>query len=221
MRLVIADDEVLLRQGLARLLETTDIEVIASVGDASALKTAVSEYEPDAVIVDIKMPPTHTDEGITAALDIRARHPNVAVLVLSHYLDSRYALRLLEHQEGSVGYLLKERVSDLAVLVDALRRVTEGECVVDPTIVARLISRRTKSSPVELLSERERQVLSLMAQGHSNAGICEQLVLSPRTVEAHIGHIFAKLNLTDSADYHRRVRAVLMYLRPNQPSDAQ
>lgn len=221
MRLVIADDEVLLRQGLTRLLETTDVEVIASVGDASALKAAVAEYEPDAVIVDIKMPPTHTDEGITAALDIRARHPNVAVLVLSHYLDSRYALRLLEHQEGSVGYLLKERVSDLAVLVDALRRVTEGECVVDPTIVARLMSRRTKSSPVELLSERERQVLSLMAQGHSNAGICEQLVLSPRTVEAHIGHIFAKLNLTDSADYHRRVRAVLMYLRPNQPSDAQ
>jgi len=221
MRLVIADDEVLLRQGLTRLLETTDVEVIASVGDASALKTAVAEYEPDAVIVDIKMPPTHTDEGITAALDIRARHPNVAVLVLSHYLDSRYALRLLEHQEGSVGYLLKERVSDLAVLVDALRRVTEGECVVDPTIVARLMSRRTKSSPVESLSERERQVLSLMAQGHSNAGICEQLVLSPRTVEAHIGHIFAKLNLTDSADYHRRVRAVLMYLRPNQPRDPQ
>ena len=221
MRLVVADDEVLLRQGLTRLLETTDVEVIASVGDASALKTAVAEYEPDAVIVDIKMPPTHTDEGITAALEIRARHPNVAVLVLSHYLDSRYALRLLEHQEGSVGYLLKERVSDLAVLVDALRRVTEGECVVDPTIVARLMSRRTKSSPVELLSERERQVLSLMAQGHSNSGICEKLFLSPRTVEAHIGHIFAKLNLTDSADYHRRVRAVLMYLRPNQPSDPQ
>lgn len=221
MRLVIADDEVLLRQGLTRLLETTDVEVIASVGDASALTTAVAEDEPDAVIVDIKMPPTHTDEGITAALDIRARHPNVAVLVLSHYLDSRYALRLLEHQEGSVGYLLKERVSDLAVLVDALRRVTEGECVVDPTIVARLMSRRAKSSPVEVLSERERQVLSLMAQGHSNAGICDQLVLSPRTVEAHIGHIFAKLNLTDSADYHRRVRAVLMYLRPNQPSNAQ
>jgi DNA-binding NarL/FixJ family response regulator len=221
MRLVIADDEVLLRQGLSRLLETTDVEVIASVGDASALKTAVAEYEPDAVIVDIKMPPTHTDEGITAALDIRASHPNVAVLVLSHYLDSRYALRLLEHQEGSVGYLLKERVSDLAVLVDALRRVTEGECVVDPTIVARLMSRRTKSSPVELLSERERQVLSLMAQGHSNAGICHTLFLSPRTVEAHIGHIFAKLDLTDSADYHRRVRAVLMYLRPNQPSDTQ
>jgi len=167
------------------------------------------------------MPPTHTDEGITAALDIRATYPKVAVLVLSHYLDSRYALRLLEHQEGSVGYLLKERVSDLAVLVDALRRVTEGECVVDPTIVARLMSRRTKSSPVELLSERERQVLSLMAQGHSNSGICEQLFLSPRTVEAHIGHIFAKLNLTDSADYHRRVRAVLMYLRPNQPRDPQ
>jgi DNA-binding NarL/FixJ family response regulator len=216
MRLVIADDEVLLRQGLTRLLETTDIEVIASVGDASALKTAVSEYEPDAVIVDIKMPPTHTDEGITAALDIRARHPNVAVLVLSHYLDSRYALRLLEHQEGSVGYLLKERVSDLAVLVDALRRVTEGECVVDPTIVSRLMSRRTQSSPVQTLSEREREVLSLMAEGHSNAGICDKLFLSPRTVEAHIGHIFAKLGLTDSADSHRRVQAVLLYLRPGQ-----
>lgn len=216
MRLVIADDEVLLRQGLTRLLETTDVEVIASVGDASALKTAVAEYEPDAVIVDIKMPPTHTDEGITAALDIRASHPNVAVLVLSHYLDSRYALRLLEHQEGSVGYLLKERVSDLAVLVDALRRVTEGECVVDPTIVARLMSRRTTPSPVQMLSEREREVLSLMAEGHSNLGICEKLFLSPRTVEAHIGHIFVKLKLTESTDYHRRVRAVLIYLRPSQ-----
>jgi DNA-binding NarL/FixJ family response regulator len=216
MRVVIADDEVLLRQGLSRLLETTDIEVVASVGDARALKDAVAEYKPDAALLDIKMPPTHTDEGITAALDIRAAHPDVAVLVLSHYLDSRYALRLLEHQEGSVGYLLKERVSDLAVLVDALRRVTEGECVIDPTIVARLMSRRTKPSPVQMLSEREQEVLSLMAEGHSNSGICEKLFLSPRTVEAHIGHIFAKLNLTDSADYHRRVRAVLIYLRPSQ-----
>ncbi|MEO8518436.1 MAG: response regulator transcription factor [Dermatophilaceae bacterium] len=220
MRVVIADDEVLLRQGLSRLLETTDIEVVASVGDARALKDAVAEYKPDAAIVDIKMPPTHTDEGITAALEIRTAHPDVAVLVVSHYLDSRYALRLLEHHEGSVGYLLKERVSDLAVLIDALRRVTEGECVVDPTIVARLMSRRTKSSLVEVLSEREREVLSLMAEGHSNAGICDKLFLSPRTVEAHIGHIFAKLDLTDGADYHRRVQAVLMCLRSGQASGA-
>lgn len=218
MRVVIADDEVLLRQGLSRLLETTHAQVVASVGDARALGQAVAEYEPDAVIVDIKMPPSHTDEGIVAALDIRSRYPSVAVLVLSHYLDSRYALRLLEHQERSVGYLLKERVSDLAVLVDALQRITEGECVVDPTIVSRLMSRRSRSGPIERLSPREQEVLSLMAQGHSNARICEQLVLSPRTVEAHVAHIFAKLALTDSAESHHRVQAVLMYLRRSHPS---
>ena len=213
MRIVIADDEVLLRQGLTRLLETTDVEVVASVGHPLALAQSVAKYEPDAAIVDIKMPPTHTDEGIMAALDIRESHPAVAVLVLSHYLDSAYALRLLEHHEGSVGYLLKERISDLAVLLDALRRITEGECVIDPTIVSRLMALRSRSSPVKTLSPREQEVLALMAQGHSNAGICRHLVLSPRTVEAHVAHIFSKLALTNAADSHRRVQAVLMYLR--------
>lgn len=213
MRVVVADDEVLLRQGLARLLTTADIEVVAAVGDAAALEAAVAEHVPDAVLVDIKMPPTHTDEGIVAALRIRAAYPAVAVLVLSHYLDSRYALRLLDHQLGSVGYLLKDRVSDLAVLVDALQRVTEGECVVDPTIVARLMLRPRRTPLVQLLSEREHEVLSLMAEGHSNQAICSRLFLSPRTVEAHIGHIFRKLELADAPEHHRRVRAVLLYLR--------
>lgn len=219
MRVIVADDEVLLRQGLGRLLVGAGIDVVASVGDAEALEAAVAEHEPDAVIADIKMPPTHSDEGIVAALRIRAALPRVAVLVLSHYLDSRYALRLLEHREGSVGYLLKERVSDLAVLVDALHRVTEGECVVDPTIVARLMQRQRQTPLIQLLSEREREVLSLMAQGHSNQAICSRLFLSPRTVEAHIGHIFSKLELPESHDHHRRVRAVLLFLRSSPSSE--
>jgi DNA-binding NarL/FixJ family response regulator len=212
MRVIVADDEALLRQGLAALLATTDIEVVATVGDALALTGAVESLHPDAVLVDIKMPPTHTDEGVRAALDIRWRHPDTGVLVLSHYLDSPYAMRLIETREGSVGYLLKERVSDLAVLVEALHRITDGESVVDPTIVARLINRRS-DSPVQRLSEREREILGLMAEGHSNTRIGQRLFLSPRTVEAHIGHIFGKLDLTPSDDYHRRVLAVLAYLR--------
>lgn len=212
MRVIVADDEALLRQGLAALLATTDIDVVATVGDGLSLTRAVDMLHPDAVLVDIKMPPTHTDEGIRAALDIRRRHPDTGVLVLSHYLDSRYAMRLLETREGSVGYLLKERVSDLVVLVEALRRIADGESVVDPTIVARLIHRRP-SSPLQRLSEREREILALMAEGQSNARIGARLFLSPRTVETHIGHIFGKLNLAPSDDYHRRVLAVLAYLR--------
>lgn len=211
MRVIVADDETLLRQGLAALLTTTDIDVVATVGDGAALTQAVGRLHPDAVLVDIKMPPTHTDEGIRAALDIRRNHPDTGVLVLSHYLDSRYAMRLMQSREGSVGYLLKERVSDLAVLVEALHRITEGESVVDPTIVARLINR--PHSPIQRLSEREREILALMAEGHSNPRIGERLFLSPRTVEAHIGHIFTKLDLAPSDDYHRRVLAVLAYLR--------
>jgi DNA-binding NarL/FixJ family response regulator len=217
VRVIVADDEALLRQGLAALLATTDIDVVATVGDAQALTRAVDTLHPDAVLVDIKMPPTHTDEGIRAALDIRRHHPGTAVLVLSHYLDSRYAMRLMETREGSVGYLLKERVSDLAVLVEALHRITDGESVVDPTIVARLINRRSHS-PIQRLSDREREILALMAEGHSNARIGQRLFLSPRTVEAHIGHIFHKLDLATSDDYHRRVLAVLAYLRGAPPS---
>lgn len=211
MRVIVADDEALLRQGLAALLATTDIEVVDTVGDAEALGRSVDRLAPDVAVVDIRMPPTHTDEGIRAALDIRRRHPGTGVLVLSHHLDSRYAMRLIETREGAVGYLLKERVSDLAVLVEALHRITDGESVVDPTIVARLVSR--PSSPIQRLSAREREILSLMAEGHSNARIGQRLYLSPRTVEAHIGHIFHKLDLAESDDYHRRVLAVLAYLR--------
>ncbi len=213
MRVVIADDEVLLRQGLARLLTETGFDVVGTAGDASALMRHVELDRPDVVIVDIKMPPTHTDEGLVAALKIQQLHPSVGVLVLSHYLESRYAMRLLEQHPERAGYLLKERVSDVAVLVDAVHRIGDGECVLDPTIVSRLLARQRDTGPLGQLSERERQVLTLMAEGHSNQGICRRLRLSPKTVEVHVGHIFRKLGLADSADYHRRVLAVLALMR--------
>lgn len=213
MRVVVADDEVLLREGLARLLTETGVDVVGTAGDGATLMRQVQLERPDVAIVDIKMPPTHTDEGLVAALKIRELHPSVGVLVLSHYLESRYALRLLEQHPERTGYLLKERVSDLAVLIDALHRIADGECVLDPTIVSRLLNRRRDTSPLSRLTEREREVLTLMAEGHSNQGICQKLHLSPKTVEAHIAHIFLKLQLTGSADYHRRVLAVLTLLR--------
>ncbi len=213
MRVVIADDEVLLREGMARLLTEVGLEVVATVGDAPELMRSVALDQVDVAIVDIKMPPTNTDEGLVAARAIRELYPAVGVLLLSHYLDSRYALRLLDQYTEGVGYLLKERVSDVLVIVDALHRVAEGECVVDPTIVSRLLGRRRVNSPVEQLTERERDVLALMAEGHSNQGIATALVLSPKTVERHVGHIFSKLELVDSGDNHRRVLAVLTFLR--------
>jgi DNA-binding NarL/FixJ family response regulator len=213
MRVVIADDEVLLREGLSRLLTEVGIEVVASVGDGQTLIRRVALDQPDVVIVDIKMPPTHTDEGLVAALAIRQRHPDIGVLVLSHYLDSRYAMQLLQQHPGGVGYLLKERVSDVLVLVDSLRRLADGESVVDPTIVSRLVSRNRVGSPLSQLTDREREVLALMAEGHSNHGIAVRLVLSPKTVERHVGNIFGKLDLVESDDHHRRVLAVLTLLR--------
>lgn len=213
MRVVIADDEVLLREGLARLLVELGFEVVGKAGNLDDLLTTVAVTRPDLAVVDIKMPPTHTDEGLVAARKIGISQPDVGILVLSHYLDSRYAMRLLEQHPGGVGYLLKERVSDVAVLTDALRRVGEGECVLDPTIVARLVDQPRPGGPLAQLSDREREVLALMAQGRSNGAIRERLVLSPRTVEAHVKHIFTKLGLDECQDDHRRVLAVLTYLR--------
>ncbi len=213
MRVVIADDEALLREGLSRLLTEVGVEVLASVGHPDDLLRVVALDRPDVAIVDIKMPPTRTDEGVAAAHVIRERHPEVGVLLLSHYLDSRYATDLLERHPGGVGYLLKERVSDVHVLLDALRRVAEGECVLDPTIVARLLERRRPDQPVQQLTERELEVLALMAEGRSNQNIADTLVLSPKTVERHVGNIFGKLALSPSDDQHRRVLAVLAFLR--------
>jgi DNA-binding NarL/FixJ family response regulator len=213
MRVVIADDEVLLRDGLDRLLTEAGFDVVGKAGTPQELRREVELTRPDVAIIDIKMPPTHTDEGLVAADEIRASHPDVGVLVLSHYLESHYAMRLLEQHPGGAGYLLKERVSGVGVLADALARVHEGECVVDPTIVSRLLRRARPASPLGHLTEREREVLALMAEGRSNKGICERLFLGPKTVEGHVRNIFAKLGVGESGDDHRRVLAVLSYLR--------
>jgi serine/threonine-protein kinase len=213
MRVVIADDELLLREGLARLLSDAGIDVVGKAATGEELLRRVEATRPDVAIVDIKMPPTHTDEGLAAAGEIRDTYPEMGVLVLSQYLESSYALRLMEHHPERVGYLLKDRVSDIAVLVDGLRRITDGECVIDPTIVARLIRRPRDPDPLAELTEREREVLGSIAEGRSNQGIGAALFLSPKTVESHIRQIFMKLGIEEKADDHRRVLAVLAYLR--------
>jgi len=213
VRVVIADDEALVRDGIARLLEDAAVEVVARAADSASLLRAVDSWVPDVAIVDIRMPPTHTDEGLVAAAEIRARHPGVGILVLSHHLDSEYAVRLLDEAPQGAGYLLKDRVSDIALLVDALRRLSEGDCVVDPAIVSRLMARRRAAKPLDELTERERQVLRLIAEGRSNKAICDTLFLSPKTVEGHIRQVFMKLALPESPDAHRRVLAVLQFLR--------
>ena len=213
MRVVIADDEVLLREGLARLLEDAGFEVAGRCGDAETLLRMVDAVKPDVAIVDIRMPPGHGDDGLVAAQEIRRRHPDVGVLVLSHYLDSRYAARLLEEVPAGAGYLLKDRVSEVAVLADALRRIDEDECVIDPTIVSRLVARKRARGPLDVLTEREREVLALVAEGRSNGAIGEKLFLSRKTVDSHISQIFLKLDLRESPEDHRRVLAVLAFLR--------
>jgi DNA-binding NarL/FixJ family response regulator len=213
VRVVIADDEMLLREGLARLLDDAGFEIAGKAANGPELLRAVRLTSPDVAIVDIKMPPTHTDEGLVAAREIRAAHPEVGVLVLSHYLESIYAMRLLEEHPERAGYLLKERVSDIAVLADALRRIAEGECVLDPTIVARLVNRPRDPGPLAALTDREREVLELIAEGRSNQAIAAKLFLSPKTVETHIREIFRKLEIGESPDSHRRVLAVLAFLR--------
>jgi DNA-binding NarL/FixJ family response regulator len=213
MRIVIADDEMLLREGLARLLADAGFDVVAKATNSPELLRAVRLTNPDIAIVDIKMPPTHSDEGLVAAREIRSSHPGVGVLVLSHYLESVYAMRLLDEHPERVGYLLKDRVSDIAVLADALRRIADGESVLDPTIVTRLLNRPHERSPLSELTDRERQVLELIAEGRSNQAIAHRLFLSPKTIETHIRLIFQKLELSGSPDSHRRVLAVLAFLR--------
>jgi DNA-binding NarL/FixJ family response regulator len=201
------------REGLVRLLQEAGVDVVAETRDGDELLRKVGALRPDAAIVDIRMPPTNTDEGLVAARAIRSRHPGVAVLLLSSYIEPAYAMQLLEDHPERVGYLLKDRVFDIAVLVDALRRLAEGESVVDPTIVARLLSRRRRGSALQELTRREREVLELLAEGLSNRAIAERLVVAERTVEAHVKQIFQKLDLAASPDSHRRVLAVLTYLR--------
>jgi DNA-binding NarL/FixJ family response regulator len=213
MRVVVADDAMVTREGIVRLLADAGVEIAGQAEDRPSLLRQVRLTRPDAAIVDIRMPPTHTDEGIAAAREIRAEHADTAVLVLSSYIEPRYALQLLaEHPEG-VGYLLKDRVSDAAILVDALRRLADGECVVDPTIVSRLLGRRRREDPLEQLTAREREVLGLIAEGLSNQGIAARLVVTERTVEAHVTQIFLKLGIGADAGTHRRVLAVLAFLR--------
>jgi DNA-binding NarL/FixJ family response regulator len=203
----------LLREGLARLLSDAGCEVVGTAENAERLMREVQLTDPDVVIVDIKMPPTHTDEGIAAARVLRERHPRLGVLVLSQYVESEYAMRLITEAPGHVGYLLKERISDVAVLVDGLRRLIDGECVIDPTIVARLMHRPQRRAPLDALTARERQVLGLMAEGRSNEALGAQLAIGAKTVEAHIRQIMQKLQLPESPDDNRRVLAVLSYLR--------
>ncbi|MFB9832424.1 response regulator [Actinoallomurus acaciae] len=211
MRVVIAEDSVLLRAGLIKLLETSGFEVAAAVGDAEALLAAVEEHRPDVVIADVRMPPGHSDEGVRAALVIRRQWPDVAVLLLSQYVEERYAADLLAANTSRVGYLLKDRVADVSAFIDALRRVASGQTALDPEVVAQLLLRR-RSDPLDRLTPRERDVLALMAEGRSNSGIAEALVVGDSAVAKHINNIFAKLDLRDADADHRRVLAVLRFL---------
>ena len=213
MRVIVADDAALFRAGVSRLLGDAGFEVTAQVGDAAELLAAADRDPPDAVVVDIRMPPTHTTEGLYAARTLAARHPGVGVLVLSAHVEPHYAVELVESGATGTGYLLKERVADPGELTDAVRRVAAGGVVIDPGVVARLVGRARARNPLDALSEREREVLAVMAEGRSNQAICERLFLSPKTVEAYVHNVFTKLDLHPAADANRRVLAVLAYLR--------
>jgi len=212
MRIVIAEDSVLLREGITRLLADAGEEIVAAVGDAEAAETVVAELVPDIVVMDVRMPPTHTDEGIRAALSIRRHHPEVAVLVLSQYVEQHYATELLAGDTAGVGYLLKDRIADVGDFIDAVRRVGDGGTALDPEVVSHLLARSRRKTPLERLTPRETEVLQLMAEGRSNGAIANELVVSDGAIEKHVSSIFAKLDLPPADTDHRRVLAVLRYL---------
>jgi DNA-binding NarL/FixJ family response regulator len=212
MRVVIADDSVLLREGLVKILADGGFEVVGQAGNADELLLKVRSYNPDVAIVDVRMPPTQTDEGAQAAEIIRAQYPAVGVLLLSQIVEARHALRLFSERPEGFGYLLKDRVLEIDDFLDAVRRVARGGTAIDPDVIAQLVGRRRPDDPLQDLTERERDVLALMAEGHSNKGIGQKLFLSPKTIEMHIHHIFSKLSLDAATEAHRRVLAVLAYL---------
>ena len=218
MRIVLGEDSLLLREGLARLLEGTGHEVVGQAGDAEDLLRKAGAHKPDLVIVDVRMPPTFSDEGIRAALEIRARRPGTPVLVLSEYVESSYALELFADGTDGLGYLLKQRVSDLDRFLDAVERVAAGGSALDPEVVSHLLGRQRAGDPLGRLTPRETEVLALMAEGRSNHAIGEQLVITERAVEKHVTSIFSKLDLPPTAESHRRVLAVLKYLQAPAPA---
>jgi DNA-binding NarL/FixJ family response regulator len=213
VRVVIAEDSVLLREGLARVLADGGFEVVARAANGDELKKAVRRFKPDVAVVDVRMPPTQTDEGARAAVEIRAEQPEVAVLLLSQVIEATHALTLVSESAEGFGYLLKDRVLEIDDFLDAVRRVGKGGTAIDPEVIAQLLGRKRDEGPLDELTPREREVLELMAQGLSNRGICEKLFVSPKTVETHVNSIFGKLGLMPAQDEHRRVLAVLTYLR--------